>query len=87
MNYINFFPGNTRDSRELSVHEHAAYALDDVVDLVDNMIAGCTSSAPIDGAKVALEDGSVWGDLCAKHGEANVQAALEELHELLTREA
>jgi hypothetical protein len=53
------------------------------VGLVDSMILGCTSSAPVDGACAALEDGAIWGDLCAKHGDKVVQDTLEELHDLL----
>lgn len=83
MTYINFFPGNTRDSREVSITPDAAYGQEDIVGLVDSMLSGCTSSAPVDGARFALEDGSIWGDLCAKHGEEAVQGALEELHDLL----
>lgn len=47
------------------------------------MVVGCTSSAPVEGAKAALEDGSLWGNLCSKHGDEAVQDALEELHALL----
>lgn len=83
MNYINFFPGNTRDSRSVSINADAFYGLDDLVGLVDSMLAGSTSSAPVDGAKAALEDGSIWGDLSATYGDETVQAALEELHNLL----
>ncbi len=87
MTYINFFPGNTRDERELSVNEVDAYGVEDIIGLVDSMIKGCTSSAPAEGALAALEDGSLWGELCAEHGDDAVQGALEELHDLLTNEA
>lgn len=83
MSFINFFPGNTRDEREVSVSDDASYGMEDVVGLVDSMIAGCTSSAPVAGAVAALEDGSIWADLVAKHGEESVQDAIEELHALL----
>ena len=87
MAYINFFPGNTRDSREVSVNAEAAYGVEDVVGLVGSMLVGCTSSAPADGASFALEDGALWAELSARHGEEAVQAALEELHALLRNEA
>ena len=83
MSYINFFPGDTREAREISISDIEAYGKDDIVGLVDSMIVGSTSSAPVDGVKAALEDGSLWADLCAKHGDDAVQGALEELHALL----
>jgi hypothetical protein len=86
MAYINFFPGNTRESRALDVDEHAHYGIEDIIGLVDSMLTGATSSAPVDLSKDALCDGSIWADLCAKHGEDAVQDALEELHALLADE-
>lgn len=82
-NYINFFPGDTREEREISINDNAAYGMGDIIELVDSIIVGCTGSADVAGAKEALEDGSIWGDLCAKHGDDAVQDALEELHALL----
>jgi len=83
MQYINFFPGDTREAREVSVSDVEAYGKTDITGLVDSMIVGCTASAPVDGAKAALEDGAIWADLCAKHGDDAVQGALEELHSIL----
>lgn len=82
MTYINFFPGNVDASREISIGVNAVYAVEDVIDLADAMIRGLTCSAPVEGAKDALEDGSIWGDLCEQHGEA-VEEVLGELHDLL----
>ncbi|MNF05516.1 hypothetical protein D3C80_2052630 [compost metagenome] len=56
--------------------------MEDVTDLVDAMIRGLTSSAPVGGALDALEDGSIWSDLSDLHGEA-LQEAVEELHGFL----
>lgn len=81
--FVNFFPGSVRDSRELSLDTHAAYGVEDIEGFVDSILVGCTSSAPTDGALAALEDGSVWGYLCDKHGEVAAREALEELHALL----
>jgi hypothetical protein len=83
MNYINFYPGTTREERELSLDADEAYGADDIVGLVDSMIKGSTSSAPVEGARAALEDGSLWSELCNEHGDTAVQEALEELHSLL----
>ena len=38
------------------------YANDDVVELVDDMVAGRPGNCPLEGAKDALEDGSLWND-------------------------
>lgn len=82
--YINFFPGNMRDARDLTLSEVMAYYdAGDIAEFVDSMIVGCTASISTDGVKGALEDGSIWGDLCAKYGDEAVQEALEELHALL----
>lgn len=80
---INFYPGSMRDSRELSIDTVAAYSDYGIVELVDSMIVGTTASADFDGALAAVEDGALWADLCAKHGDDAVQEALEELHALL----
>ena len=85
--YINFFPGTTREARSLSTSGEAAYGAQDITGLVDSMIVGCTGSVHLDGVKDALEDGSIWGNLCEKHGEEAVQAVLEELHDLVTQKA
>jgi hypothetical protein len=82
MTYINFFPGNVDASRKISIGANAVYAVEDVIDLVDAIIRGFTCSAPVEGAKDALEDGSIWGDFCHLHGEV-VEEVLEELHDLL----
>lgn len=81
--YINFFPGSTSDERSLSIDDTEAYGHEDIVGLVDSMIVGCTSSAPTEGARDAVRDGSLWGDLCAKHGDDMVRGTLEELDALL----
>ncbi len=81
--YINFFPGNVRDARELSINDDAAYGLYTIDDLVDAIIVGSTCSTALDGVKAALEDGALWVDLCRKHGDEAVQDALEELHGLV----
>lgn len=83
--YINSYPGNTCNVNKISVSAGAAYNIEDVFGLVESMIVGDMSSAPLEGALMALEDGSIWSDLCAKHGDVSVQYALEELHELLAR--
>ena len=84
--YINFFPGSIRDERELSLNDEVHYCFHDIIALVYAMIMGCTCSAPVDGALAALEDGSIWGDLVAKHGDA-VQGAIEEVHALISAQA
>ncbi len=81
--YINFFPGSVRDERELTITDDAAYGLYAIDDLVDAIIGGSTCSTVLDGVKGALEDGSLWADLCRKHGDGAVQDALEELHGLV----
>ncbi|MNC03810.1 hypothetical protein D3C87_1850870 [compost metagenome] len=83
MSYINFFPGNANAPREINIRSQPAYGGEDVIDLVDAMIRGQTSSAPVEGAKAALEDGEIWGYLGEQHGEAAVQEVLEELHDFL----
>lgn len=82
MTYINFFPGNVDAARELSIAANPDYAVEDVIDMAEAMIRGFACSAPVEGAKDALEDGSIWGDLCKQHGEA-VEEVLGELHVLL----
>ena len=48
------------------------YFNDDVLGLVDDVLGECAGSCPLDGAKDALEDGSLWAD-----GMENI---LESLH-------
>lgn len=81
--YINFFPGDTRDTREICVNAFASAPVEDIVGFVESIISGQVSSALVDGAKDALEDGAIWVELSAKYGERAVQDALEELHNLV----
>lgn len=96
--YANFFPGSTRDTRELSINAHDAYAIEDLRGFVDSIIKGCTSSLYIakDGQegdlkslKEALEDVEVmiqWFGPQDDEDETEEQRAqreaVEELHAL-----
>ena len=81
--FINFFPGHSGQSREISIDEEAAYGLTDIFGLVDSMLSGCTASTNTHGVQEALEDGSLWAELCVKYGDSAVQETLEELHATL----
>lgn len=81
--YINFFPGSTRKEKKFFFSDDPAYGIEDITGFADSVLQGCTSSAPVEGAKAALEDGSIWGDLCAAHGDDLVQGVLEELHDVI----
>ena len=84
--YINFFPGNTQDTREIAVSDDAAYGMAaDLGDFIDAMISGCTSSISLDGVKDAIEDGAVLGAIMDEYklDEAALQEAVEDLHDAI----
>lgn len=60
----------------------AGYSNDGVVGFVEDILSGCKDSSceDFDGAKSALEDGALWGDLCVKYGDDRVQEVLESVH-------
>jgi len=60
----------------LSQTRDAEYLQADVTGLVDNMMDGHDGCCPLEGAKDALEDGSLWKD---EH-----QESLEAIHALLS---
>lgn len=82
-NFINFFPGNTRDARSIEVSEVSAYATaSDLGDLIDSMLKGCTASIAAGGIKDALEDGALLGAISEEYGieDEDLQELAEELH-------
>lgn len=84
--YINFFPGDMKSEREISVSEDAAYGMaQDLGDFLDSMLKGCTASISADGVKVALEDGALLGQIMSDYGmdEDALQEVVEELHAAL----
>lgn len=92
--FINFFPGDTRDERSLSIDADAGYAVEDLEDFVKSVIVGCTSSCYIaaDGEDgdlashiAALKDGALLGDWFGRDEHPANQSAVEEVHAELTR--
>jgi len=67
-------------NRGLSINSYrhpSATMSKDVAELVDDIIADQNGCCPLEGAKDALEDGSVWQGSDATH------ELLEELHALI----
>lgn len=92
--YLNFFPGDTRDERSLSIDEADGYGGEDLEGFVKSVIVGCTSSCYIaaDGEDgdlashiAALEDGALLGDWFGRDEHPANQSAVEEVHAELTR--
>lgn len=84
--YINFFPGDMKSEREISVSEGAGYGMtQDLGDFLDSMLKGCTASISTDGVKAALEDGALLGQIMSDYGmdEDALQEVVEELHAAL----
>lgn len=54
------------------------YANSDVTGLVDDIAGGRDGCCPLEGAKAALEDGSLW------QGSNATQEILEEIHAAIT---
>lgn len=95
--YLNFFPGDTRDERSLSIDETDGYAVEDLEGFVNSVIIGCTSSLYIaaDGEDGdlssllnALEDGALLADwFGGSEDETEEQRAqreaVEEVHDAL----
>ena len=84
--YINFFPGNIREAREITVSDAPAYGMSaDLGDLLDSMLTGSTASLPAAGVKAALEDGALLGAIAAEQGfdDDTLQQLAEELHAAL----
>lgn len=84
--YINFFPGDMKSEREISVSEDAAYGMaQDLGDFLESMLSGCTASISADGVKAALEDGALLGQIVSDYGieEGAMQEVVEELHAAL----
>jgi hypothetical protein len=84
--YLNFFPGDVKGEREISVSDAAAYGMaQDLGDFLDSMLKGCTASISADGVKAALEDGALLGQVMSDYGieESALQEVVEELHAAL----
>ena len=84
--YINFFPGSMRDWREIFTSDTATYGMaTDLGDFLHSMIQGTSISIAAEGIRAALEDGNVLGQIMREYSltEADLQDAVEELHEAL----
>jgi len=55
------------------------YANNDVLGFVDDVFNGVDSSCPLEGAREALEDGSLWA------GQGHMQETIEGVHDFLVR--
>lgn len=74
MNYFINYDPNTGISIN-TYRQTNGYANDDVVELVADIVAGRPGCCPLEGAKDALEDGSLWND--------KDQEAIEAIHNLI----
>ena len=87
MTTINFFPGSTRDDREISIASEPAYGMaTDLADFLHSMIHGTSASIAAEGIRDALEDGELLGAMLAAGTltETELQEAVEELHGALS---
>lgn len=73
----------SREEQDLFIDHQPYYVLVDALELIEAMILGHKVSASTVGLSDALEDGSLWGDLCLRHGDQAIQQALEDVHCLI----
>ena len=84
--YINFFPGDSKNERSIEVSAVEAYGKAvDLGDFLDSMLKGMTSSIALDGIKAAIEDGALLGQIKHEYGfsDDELQEMVEELHDAI----
>ena len=83
--YINFFPGDMREDREIMISNEPFYGMSpDLGCFLGSIVRGCTDSFPADGVRESIEDGELLGQILGSSmgmTETELQEAIEELAE------
>lgn len=79
--FINFYPQQTGEAREIWIDKHAGYAPVSLDDFIKEVIGGCPSSTALSGAvEAVIGDDFIKSIIADGFDESAVKEAAEEIY-------